>query len=57
MDEIAMHYVVESGLSAIETGHAASEEPGLVRLCEDLVKAFPQQKIIFHRCKSPWHFQ
>jgi putative NIF3 family GTP cyclohydrolase 1 type 2 len=55
MDEMAMHYVIESGLAAIETGHAVSEEPGLRRLCEDLRGAFPGVRIVFHPTEQPWH--
>jgi putative NIF3 family GTP cyclohydrolase 1 type 2 len=56
MDEFAMHYVAENGLSAIETGHAVSEEPGLVRLCEELQKVFPDTNIVFHPCEQTWRY-
>lgn len=54
IDEQAMHYIEESGFCAIETGHAISEEPGIQRLALDLQSVFPDENIIFHRCKTPW---
>jgi len=55
MDEMALHYVAESGFAAIETGHAISEEPGLRRLCDDLRGAFPGARVVFHPIEQPWH--
>jgi putative NIF3 family GTP cyclohydrolase 1 type 2 len=54
MDEYAMRYVVDAGVPMVETGHSASENPGLRRFCDELRAAHPGLRVAFHECDRPW---
>jgi len=54
MDEYAMRFVVDAGAPMIETGHAASENPGLREFHRDLSTRFPDVRVVFHECDRPW---
>lgn len=53
-DEYAMRMVRDCGVELIETGHAISEEPGLIRFAEHLGRQFPEVRVVFHRCEAAW---
>ncbi len=55
-DEYAMRYVVDAGVSMIETGHCTSENPGLRQFAHRLADDFPGMKVVFHECPVPWRY-
>lgn len=55
-DEYAMRYVVDAGVSMIETGHCTSENPGIRQFAHRLADDFPGLKVVFHECTVPWRY-
>jgi len=53
-DEYAMRMVRDCGVELIETGHAVSEEPGLVRFAAYLGEQFPDLRVVFQECEPAW---
>lgn len=53
-DEYAMRMVRDCGVELIETGHAVSEEPGLVRFAAYLGEQFPDVNVVFHQAEPAW---
>ncbi len=53
-DEYAMRMVRDCGVELIETGHAISEEPGLLRFADHLRSQFPELRVVFHQCEPAW---
>ena len=53
-DEYAMRFMVDMGVPMIETGHAASENPGLKALCPVLEERVPGLKVVYWECERPW---
>lgn len=56
VDEYALHYAIDSGLGLIETGHCASENPGLRTFTQRLEKDFPDLKVVFFDTGQPWEW-
>ena len=53
-DEYAMRYALDAGVAMIETSHGVSEDPGLRNFADRLREAFPEVKVAFFECGSPW---
>ena len=53
-NDFAQRFAVDAGLALIETCHSSSEEPGLKKLSDDLLEAFPGLKVLFRREMVPW---
>ncbi|MCX7600193.1 MAG: Nif3-like dinuclear metal center hexameric protein [Armatimonadetes bacterium] len=53
-DEYAQRFCQDAGVVLIETGHAASEEPGLKHFAEWLAKNIEPVPVLFHRLCSAW---
>jgi putative NIF3 family GTP cyclohydrolase 1 type 2 len=53
-DEYAMRMVRDCGVELVETGHAVSEEPGLIRFAAHLDEQFPDLRVAFHHCDPAW---
>jgi putative NIF3 family GTP cyclohydrolase 1 type 2 len=53
-DEYAMRFVVDAGVPMLETGHAASENPGLRTLTTVLQERFPDLRVVYFECDRPW---
>jgi len=47
---------IELGVAMIETGHCATENPGIRRQAQVLAEAFPQVPVHFLDAGSPWTF-
>lgn len=53
-DDYGMRFVLDSGVSIIETSHATSENPGLERFARDLKHQFPDLRVLFYANPVPW---
>jgi putative NIF3 family GTP cyclohydrolase 1 type 2 len=53
-DDYGMRYVLDAGLTMIETSHSASENPGLRAFASRLARDFPTIKTVFHECPVPY---
>ena len=52
-DDYALRYMSDAGVCFIETGHSASENPGLAKFADILRSAFPKPKVVFHQVPVP----
>jgi len=55
-DSYAMQFAMDSGIALIETSHEESENPGLRRLTEQLVRDFQDCEFRFFETKRPFVF-
>lgn len=53
-DEYAQRFCQDAGVALIETGHAASEEPGLENFARWLAGQVEPVKVVFHRLSPAW---
>ena len=53
-NDFAQRFALDAHIGLIETCHSATENPGLAALTEDLARAFPAAKFLFHKCPVPW---
>jgi len=55
-DDYAMRFVLDAGVSMIETTHSVSENPGLKNFARQLQSEFPDLKIVFFDPGIPWQY-
>lgn len=53
-DEYAFRFTEDAGVPMIETGHSASENPGLRQFSEALQAQFPAIPVTYHEVPCPW---
>lgn len=53
-DEYAFRFTEDAGVPMIETGHSASENPGLARFADVLQAQFPALAVAYHEVPCPW---
>jgi putative NIF3 family GTP cyclohydrolase 1 type 2 len=53
-NDFAQRFALDAGIGLIETCHSATENPGLSALTDDLARAFPAARFLFHKCPIPW---
>jgi len=53
-DEYAQRFCQDAKVALVETGHAASEEPGLKHFARDLSQELPDVKVIFCPLSNAW---
>ena len=53
-DDYAMHAALDAGTPLIETGHAASEDPGLRHFAQVLDEYLPGVAVGFYPTRRPW---
>lgn len=53
-DDYAMRYMADAGVAFIETGHSASENPGLAKFAGILGEMYPGIKTVYHENPVPY---